>query len=267
MTDYLWNGSASSSSTTAANWTPSGVPGASDSVLFQAGAANTCTWTQTAITNFSHTAPEPLTINVPILTVSGVFTHQGTIAVNSSQATLIIRLTGTSSTLYRFGAKTVTSWQTAEEKAKVTIEHKGTGTYHILDNGEYPTLHIFSDISPHPPTSTESTFDEVDIATLTFDSTGFFEETSALLFKSNAFEERKRVFRVRSIGNWSALKHESGKGTWIYYATSAGFELPMTGSNIASTANFVAKTGQIRITTTVTGNRIKTLQVLTFQKS
>ena len=257
MVDYAWNGSVDSSSTTAANWTPSGVPGSSDSVIFESGASNPCIWTQAFITNFSQTASnEVVTINIPILTVSGTFTHQGTIGVHPSQTTLIIRLTGTNPTLYRFGAKTVTSWAD-DSKAKTTIEYKGVGTYHILDNGEYPTLKIFGNVSPHPPTSTESTFDEVDIATLTFDSTGYFEEISALVFKSNAFEERKRVFRVRSIGTWSSLKHESGKGTWIYYATTSGFELPMTGSNIAGTSNFVAKTGQIRVTSTSTGNKIK----------
>ena len=48
MTNYHWTGASSTASTTAGNWNPSGVPGASDVVIFDNQATQDCLWSHTA---------------------------------------------------------------------------------------------------------------------------------------------------------------------------------------------------------------------------
>ncbi len=93
QTSYTWNGSLSTSWTTAANWSPSGVPGALDDVKIVTG-SNICVLsTSTAINNITLTSGTldlnggTLTVNGTTATFSSGTVQNGTIVVSAANTT------------------------------------------------------------------------------------------------------------------------------------------------------------------------------------
>ena len=256
MTDYVWNGTTSIDSSVAANWTPSGVPGASDNVIFDATSVNPCTFNLSAVTDFTHEAPITVTFDVANLTISGVLIHDGEFDVDISRASVEIEFTGSASVLIEFKTEK-TLWTDDTAKSKVTYKLSGSSNNIMFENGEYPIVEVNTTVSPHVPVAADNTYSEVDIYQLTFDTTnGQFLETSAVIYSSNPKDERNKIFRIRSIGTWSPLKFEGGKPIWIFYATSGGFELPLSGSNISSSTSFEGRLAQVRVIATALGQKI-----------
>ena len=259
MTDYTWTGAVSTDSNTAGNWNPAAVPTATDSAIFDNTSSVDCVWTLTQITNITHNATaHSLIFDLPNLEISGVFHFDGNLAVGGSQSSLLVKFTGSGETLITFQNETL--WVNGDtDKAKTTFEILGTGNNIMFQNGEYPIVKIGTGttVSPHVPNAASNTYTETDFYQLTFATTGKFAETSAVVYSSDPKEERNKVFRVRSIGTWSPERFEGGKATWIFYATTAGFELPLSGSNISTATSFEGKVAQIKVVATTIGQKIK----------
>ncbi|MFN7015441.1 MAG: hypothetical protein ACK4ON_14340, partial [Bacteroidia bacterium] len=76
QTTYTWNGSVSTDWNTAANWTPSGIPTASDHAIIVTASNNLVLTTNQSITNF--------TINSGIIDLNGFqLTTTGNVALNN----------------------------------------------------------------------------------------------------------------------------------------------------------------------------------------
>lgn len=258
MTDYTWVGGVSTASSTAANWSPAAVPTASDNVIFDNSTATAdCVWTLGQITNITHDMTgHTLIFDSPNLEVLGVFHFDG--AVEVTAASLLVKFTGSGETLITFDDET--SWVNGDtDKAKTTFEILGTGTNIMFQNGEYPIVKIGTSttVSPHVPSAPNNTYTETDFYQLTFAATGKFAETSALVYSSDPKLERSKVFRIRSVGTWSVERFEGGKAIWIFYATTAGFELPLSGSNLSTATSFESKVAQIKVVATTIGQKIK----------
>lgn len=256
MTDYTWTGAVSNDSGTAANWSPSGVPGAADNVFFDDSSPIDCVWQESSITDINmESTSMTLEINISTLTVSGVFLFNGNLSVPSPTT---IQFTGSSSVLIQFRQNA--TWVNGDtDKANTTFEILGTSTNIMFENGEYPIVKIGASttVSPHVPSAPNNTFTETDFYQLTFDTGAKFAETSALVYASDPKEERNKVFRIRSIGTWSPERFEGGKAIWIFYATTGGFELPLSGSNISTATSFEGKVAQIQVVATAIGQKIK----------
>jgi hypothetical protein len=259
MTDYTWTGAVSTASSTAGNWSPAAVPTASDNVIFDNTASVDCVWTLTAINNITLDATAyNFVLDTSALTVTGVFHLDGNIAVDGSRVSVLVKFTGSGETLITFDDET--AWVNGDtDKAKTTFEILGTGTNIMFQNGEYPIVKIGTSttVSPHVPSAPNNTYTETDFYQLTFAATGKFAETSALVYSSDPKLERSKVFRIRSIGTWSVERFEGGKAIWIFYATTAGFELPLSGSNLSTATSFEGKVAQIKVVATVIGQKIK----------
>ena len=67
MTNYFWNGSVSTSASTAANWTPSGVPTTGDVIIFDATGTQDCHF---------DIAPAGTTLTVDEIIIEGTFIHK-----------------------------------------------------------------------------------------------------------------------------------------------------------------------------------------------
>ena len=260
MTDYTWIGGTSSDSNTAANWSPAAVPTASDNVIFDTATANfDCVWTLSQINNITlNMSNHNLILDLANLEVRGVFHLDGNIAVDSSRVSVLVKFTGSGETLITFDDET--AWVNGDtDKAKTTFEILGTASNIMFQNGEYPIVKIGTGttVSPHVPSAPNNIYTETDFYQLTFAATGKFAETSALVYASDPKEERSKVFRIRSIGTWSVERFEGGKAIWIFYATTAGFELPLSGSNISTATSFESKVAQIQVVATQIGQKIK----------
>lgn len=259
MTDYVWTGAISTASATAGNWSPAAVPTASDNVTFNDTGAGNCVWTLTQINNITlDTTAYNLILDTANLTIAGVFHFDGNLEIDTSESAVLIKFTGSGESLITFDNET--NWVNGDtDKAKTTFEILGTANNIMFQNGKYPIVKIGANttVSPHVPTAPNNTYTETDFYQLTFANTGKFAETSAVIYSSDPKLERSKVFRIRSIGTWSPERFEGGKATWVFYATTAGFELPLSGSNISTATSFEGKVAQIKVVATAIGQKIK----------
>ena len=194
MTVYTWTGAIDGNTNTAGNWSPAAVPTSSDDVLFDAANnAVACIWQLSDITNFTFEGGVPVEFDAPTINISGVMTISSPIEIFSSRAAVEFNFTGSSSVLIKYEGSDPDIWSTTD-KAKATFHIKGTANNIMFENGIYPIVKIGSGItvSPHVPSAPNNNYTETDFYELTFESTGKFAETSAVIYSSDPKEERKK---------------------------------------------------------------------------
>lgn len=232
MTNYFWNGSASTSASTAANWTPSGTPAAGDVVIFDAGATQGCVWDiALPASAFSvdevileSTFPYTLTLNTN-MRIKGLFLNK-TIAAG-----------GASKILFEHGASPnfFGSYKTYNERfvligdsgdaTGITFEMVGSSSpVTKFDDGAHPivTLSIgrfAPDYVAPTGTSGKATFDSFTVTSPTdFSPDGNLVDNDRLKVFS---------FTVFSITSTSI---DFGLATAEFYTTAGGFYIPTAGA-------------------------------------
>jgi len=232
MTNYFWNGSASTSASTAANWTPSGTPAAGDVVIFDAGATQGCVW---------DIALPASAFSVDEVILESTFSYTLTLNTNMRIKGLFLNKTiaagGASKILFEHGASPnfFGSYKTYNERfvligdsgdaTGITFEMVGSSSpVTKFDDGAHPivTLSIgrfAPDYVAPTGTSGKATFDSFTVTSPTdFSPDGDLVDNDRLKVFS---------FKVFSITSTSI---DFGLATAEYYATSGGFYIPTAGA-------------------------------------
>tara|TARA_R110001592_G_scaffold89703_2_gene263645 strand:+ start:11876 stop:13963 length:2088 start_codon:yes stop_codon:yes gene_type:complete len=268
MADITWSGAGTPNllASLAANWVGGVAPTASDNVIFTTGAAKDCWWDLPSITNINHTATDMCIVfgsnGVVAHAITGTFIHNGTIGVNktaSSGATITFNYSnrniifpGEHQSYYNSAGDT-TNDVTATNTT--TFTNSISKLFYVMNspidivwaNGYYPTVTTQTYSSPHAPQDGENTYyHEVDFFKLTLTGSGGFRQISAQEYPSSPRLEAKKVFRVRSFET-NKQPFDGGKALWIFYANTAGWELPLSGSNIMAGSQTINKLENIRV--------------------
>lgn len=268
MADITWSGAGTPNllASQGANWVGGVAPTSSDNAIFTTGTGADCWWDIAEITTINHTATDMCIVfgsnSVVAHTIHGAFIHSGTIGVNktaSSGATITFDVSnrnvifpGEHQSYYNSTGDTandVTSTNTT------TFSNSISKLFYVMNspidivwaNGYYPTVTTQTYSSPHAPQDGENTYyHEVDFFKLILTGTGSFRQISAASYPSSARSEANKVFRVRSLES-NKLPFDGGKALWIFYADTAGWELPLSGSTLMAGNQTINKLENIRV--------------------
>jgi hypothetical protein len=269
MADITWSGGATPNllASQGSNWVGGVAPVASDNVIFTTGTDTDCWWDIPSITNITHSATDMcLVFGATAMTnhtITGVFTHGGEIGVSKTLSTnciITFNMTTTNpifvgehQSYYNSTPGETSSDATATNVTTHTnsiskLEYWMSGSVDIVwPNGYYPTVKTVGWSTPHAPQDGENPFyHEVDFYALILTSTASFRQVSRTAYASSARAEANKVFRVRSLTT-NKQPFDGGKAQWIFYADTAGWELPLSGSNIMSGSQTPNKLENIRV--------------------
>lgn len=269
MADITWSGGGTPNllASLGANWVGGAAPTASDNAIFTTGTAKDCWWDLASITNITHTATDMCLVfgsnSVVAHAITGTFIHDGTIGVNktaSSGATITFNYSNRN-IIFPGEHQSYYNSTTGDTSTDATATNATTHTnsisklFYVMNsdvdilwaNGYYPTVTTQTYSSPHALQDGENTYyHEVDFYKLILTSGGSFRQISAASYSSSPRLEAKKVFRVRSFET-NKLPFDGGKALWIFYANTAGWELPLSGSNLMAGSQTVNKLENIRV--------------------
>lgn len=265
MVNYTWTGATDTSSINVTNWSPNGLPGPNDVVIFDSNGTRDCSW--------QHPATSP-TITVDEMIIESDFAHDLTLNAipvikGMSLNKNIIDGTGTEIE-FRSGPISSGGYKTYNNKylligdsatysngrENLTFDFYATNTC-AFDDGQHPNIRLASgDFTPKYTTPT-GTSGVVDFYTLTINSgvSSFAPDVSIVANDKN--KHFKMASGTTSQFGCSIAVVNWGSSTVEFTGVSSGtFNLPVSLTTNYNSGTFEAYYRKIILSANSTGDRI-----------
>ena len=265
MTNYHWTGASSNLSTTAGNWNPSGVPGASDVVIFDNQGTQNCLWVHTATgasatvseiiieSDFSHQLELNDIPSVKGLFLNGAITHGTASQVNFVAGPI------TSGGYKTYDKKFILIGDSASYpngRSNLTFDLNGPNVCRF-DDGQHPNVRLVTgDYSPQHSTPT-GTSGVTDFHTFSIgSSTSTFQPDLSI-----TADDKTKHFKMSSgtTGQFSCsiATVNWGASTVEFTGVSSGtFNLPVSHTTDYNSGTFEAYYRKMILSSNSTGDRI-----------
>ena len=265
MTNYHWTGASSTASTTAGNWNPSGVPGASDVVIFDNQATQKCVWSHTATgasatvseiiieSNFSHQLELNAIPSVKGMFLNGAITHGTASQVNFVSGPIA------SSGYKTYNKKFILIGDSASYpngRSNLTFDLNGPNVCRF-DDGQHPNVRLVTgDYSPQHSTPT-GTSGVTDFHTFSIGSTTSTFQPDLSITADDKTKHFKMSSGTTSQFACSIATVNWGASTVEFTGVSSGtFNLPVTHTTAYNSGNFDCFYRKIVLSANTAGHRI-----------
>jgi hypothetical protein len=261
MTNYIWEGSLSNLASTAANWSPSGVPAQGDVVIFDTTGTQNCNW---------DIALPPSNRSVDEVIIESTFGHSlildtvirtkalflnGTLAEGTADK--IVFVNGASPNFFgsykSFGERFVMVGDSAAYTGTIDFDMEATAGQKVkFDDGQHSSGTVALKTAAFAPDyeTPTGTLGYTYFPTLTIESGVTWEPAGDI-----EDTDRLKQFRIDAF-NVSIATFDGGMASYEFLATSGGFQIPVNDGSAYNSGDFTAKFRKMKFRATTAGHKI-----------
>jgi len=256
MATKTWRGDGGSNlASTAACWTPTGVPAVSDDCVFPAATGNACNWDLAQVASIDTQNFDQDLVFVNDVTITGLY-HNTTFKVSGGSKTI----TFNGVPFYTDHFVKIGSSATFNDVTKFTysMDASSAAGEVLFDPGTYGNITLTAgNFSPQYLVPTVALATDVIMQKLTVNTGVIFAPGSA----APNDNDRAKVFEMQTDTNLvcTAVSFDGGQAKWIFLGSAVGYPLPVRGnvSNFGASNTFTSSFEHIEVKAGTAGHFCK----------